>query len=470
MSALIAVLSGGLLYSLSTNLGSLWPLAWIAPAPVLWYALGPARPLHVGLVAFTAFLAGEIGLVPVYSGIVPVPALVTAISVPAAAFAAVVLLSRRVAPALPPWAGVLVFPALWTAWEYLFALVSPNGTLLSIAYSQAPFLALIQVASVAGIAAITFLVSLFPSGLALALRTRPVRLGYVVIPVCAIAASLSFGIASLLGSRTGAPIRVGLAARDDNRAGFGTRDRAAAAAGAGTYAQAVESLAQGGAGLVVLPEACITLRPEWAWDVRTFLAETARMSRTQIVVGFDEYLQDGTHRNPADVISSAGAYIGQYVKQRHLPGQDYQAGTSILTLPGGMGVSICKDLDFPSIGRRYSRAGVGVLLVPAWDFGKDAQLHARMAWLRGVEGGFAVVRCAEQGLLSVTDSKGAAIAVAESRKGPEVLLAASVRPGSGKTIYARTGDVFPVLCVLLSAALAAFGWRRVTKRLEASSV
>jgi apolipoprotein N-acyltransferase len=97
-------------------------------------------------------------------------------------------------------------------------------------------------------------------------------------------------------------------------------------------------------------------------------------------------------------------------------------------------------------------------------------LHARMAWLRGVEGGFAVVRCAEQGLLSVTDSKGAAIAVAESRKGSQVLLAASVRPGSGKTIYARTGDVFPVLCVLLSAALAAFGRRRAAKRLESSSI
>jgi apolipoprotein N-acyltransferase len=83
-----------------------------------------------------------------------------------------------------------------------------------------------------------------------------------------------------------------------------------------------------------------------------------------------------------------------------------------------------------------------------------------MAWLRGVEGGFSVARCAEEGLLSVTDSKGGVVAVSESRKGSEVLLAASVRPGPGNTIYAQTGDIFAVVCVLLSAAMIGFGERR----------
>jgi apolipoprotein N-acyltransferase len=129
-------------------------------------------------------------------------------------------------------------------------------------------------------------------------------------------------------------------------------------------------------------------------------------------------------------------------------------------LPEGVGVSICKDLDFPSLGRRYSQAGTGLLLVPAWDFGKDARLHAQMAWLRGVEGGFAVARCAEKGLLSVTDSKGGVVAVSEIRSGSEVLLAASVQPGPGNTIYARTGDIFAVACVLLSAAIAGVAWLR----------
>ncbi len=463
MSALSTIVVSALFYYFSTNLGTLWPLAWIAPAPVLWYALGPAPSARVVLAAFAAFLAGEINLVPVYSGVVPVTALITTLAIPAAAFAGIVLLTGRLGSALPPAAGVLLFPALWTAWEYLFSLVSPNGTLLSIAYSQVSFLALIQVASVAGMAAITFLVSLLPAGLALALRAKPLRLSYILVPAFTLMLSLGFGIASLLHTDNAPTVRVGLGARDSNRLGFGTKDRSVAVYAAGAYAQAVESIAQGGAEVVLLPEACVTLRPEWEADVRAFFAGVARRARVLLVIGFDEYMADGTHRNVADVISRSGELIGQYVKHRHLPGQDYQVGKDVLTLPGRIGVSICKDLDFPSLGRLYARARTGLLLVPAWDFGRDARLHAQMAWLRGVEGGFSVARCAEEGLLSVTDSKGAAVAVVESAIGSEAQLVASVQPGPGNTIYARTGDIFAVACVLASAALVAFGEFRHTR-------
>ncbi len=455
--AIAAIVVSGLLYYLSTNLGTFWPLAWIAPVPVLWYALGQAPGARVVLVAFAAFLAGEINLVPVYSNVVPIAALLVALAVPAAAFAAVVFLTSRLGPVLPPAAGVLLFPALWTAWEYLSSLISPNGTFLSVAYSQVPFPALIQIAGVAGMAAITFLVSLLPSGLAFALKLKPLRPSYILVPAFVLIAVLGFGIASLLRVDNTPEVRVGLIAKDSNRHGYGTTDRSVAMAAAGVYAQAVESLVQHGAELVLLPEACVTLRPEWAADVRALFAGVARRTHVLLVIGFDEYLADGTHRNVADAISQSGDFLGRYIKQRHLPGQDYLAGKDILNVPGGFGVSICKDLDFPSIGRRYSLARTGLMLVPAWDFRKDARLHAQMAWLRGVEGGYSVVRCAEEGLLSVTNSKGIPTAISESSSGIDGLLAASVRLGPGNTIYARTGDIFAAACVLASAAMIGIG-------------
>ena len=464
MMGLAAAAVSGLLYYLSTNLGTYWPLAWIAPAPALWYALGPAPGVRVLPVAFAAFLAGEISLIPVYSTVVPVAALVVALAVPAAAFAAAVLVAGRLGRFLPPATGVLLFPALWTAWEYVFSLVSPNGTFLSVAYSQVPFPALIQIAGVAGMAAITFLVSLVPSGLALALKMRPFRPSYILFPAFVLIAALGFGIASLLRVDNTPEARVGLIARNSNRRGYGTNERRVAVDVAAAYARAVDSMAPQGAEVVLLPEACVTLRPEWATDVRALFAGVASRNHVQMVIGFDEYLADGTHRNVAEVISQSGTYAGRYVKQRHLPGQDYQAGKEILVLPGGAGVSICKDLDFPSLGRRYSIAGTGLMMVPAWDFGKDARLHAQMAWLRGVEGGYSVVRCAEEGLLSVTDSKGIPVAITESRGESEVLLAASVRLGPGNTIYARTGEIFAIACVLASAAMAGFAVLRRRRR------
>ena len=67
-------------------------------------------------------------------------------------------------------------------------------------------------------------------------------------------------------------------------------------------------------------------------------------------------------------------------------------------------------------------------------------------------------------MLSVTDSKGIPVAITESRGESEVLLAASVRLGPGNTIYARTGDIFAIACVLASAAMAGFAVLRRRRR------
>jgi len=48
--------------------------------------------------------------------------------------------------------------------------------------------------------------------------------------------------------------------------------------------------------------------------------------------------------------------------------------------------------------------------VPADDFGLDAWMHARMAVMRSVEGGFAMVRAANEGLVTINDAQGRLIA------------------------------------------------------------
>jgi apolipoprotein N-acyltransferase len=62
--------------------------------------------------------------------------------------------------------------------------------------------------------------------------------------------------------------------------------------------------------------------------------------------------------------------------------------------------------------------------------------------MRGVEGGYAIVRVAQQGLLTVSDHHGRIRAEAASSAGPDVLLVADVRVGPGSTIYGRAGNWF----------------------------
>ncbi len=61
-----------------------------------------------------------------------------------------------------------------------------------------------------------------------------------------------------------------------------------------------------------------------------------------------------------------------YVKHHLLlpPESRYRPGTALTLVPLGFvtaGLAICKDLDFPRLGREYANRGAALLLVPAWD-------------------------------------------------------------------------------------------------------
>jgi apolipoprotein N-acyltransferase len=93
------------------------------------------------------------------------------------------------------------------------------------------------------------------------------------------------------------------------------------------------------------------------------------------------------------------------------------------------------------------------MLVPAWDFHADGWLHARMAVMRGVEGGYAVVRAASNGVLTVSDARGRVLATRPNGGTTYASVIADVPMGTGSTPYLRTGDAFAWLAALLGIAL-----------------
>jgi apolipoprotein N-acyltransferase len=259
-------------------------------------------------------------------------------------------------------------------------------------------------------------------------------------------------------------VRVGLVASDaDLGRHFAAHDREVALQVVEAYAARAATLAKDGAQVVVLPEKFVGLTPEYADTAHAILATVAREHGVTIVAGFN-LLDPTERRNVAIAFSPAGDEALVYDKEHLVPGLEarYRRGGTIGLLPGTApitGVAICKDLDFLPLGRAYSRAGAGLLLVPAWDFIKDAWLHSRMAVLRGVEGGFAVARCADEGRLTVSDARGRILGERSTREAPEVFLAASVPTGAGRTIYSRTGDWFAWLCGTIVAACSVAAMR-----------
>jgi apolipoprotein N-acyltransferase len=120
---------------------------------------------------------------------------------------------------------------------------------------------------------------------------------------------------------------------------------------------------------------------------------------------------------------------------------------------GRWGVQICKDMDFPQLSREYAGDGANLLLVPAWDFGQDGWLHARMAVLRCVENGFALARAARYGLLTLSDNRGRIVAEAASVPNQFVAISGKLDVAREKTFYMKTGDWFAWLCVATFVAL-----------------
>jgi apolipoprotein N-acyltransferase len=113
------------------------------------------------------------------------------------------------------------------------------------------------------------------------------------------------------------------------------------------------------------------------------------------------------------------------------------------------GVQVCKDMDFTPLSAEYGREGVGLMLVPGWDFTADWVFHGHMAIMRGVESGFSAVRTAKRGSLYVNDDRGRALAETRSAPGHFSTLLATVPAGHDATVYDRLGDWAAHLALLI---------------------
>ena len=459
LGRIVAALISGALLAQAYSLNPLWPLAWIAPIPVLIAAIGASR---VGAFAYGAF-AGAVSMALMINyflelgGVVPalVITLTKALIWGGAAYAV-----RGAARSLPKWAAVFVFPALIASIETLTAAFSPHGTAGALAYSQMDFVPVIQIASLGGAPAITFVVTLFASAAAFLLAKRAIVAA--LAPALMIAGALSYGVFRIPvvepETPSGAPrsINATLIAGDQFE-GVPEDWRNVWNA----YTPQIERAADNGRRIIVLPEKIAHLEPGDRAAAIEQLAEIARRRDVLIVAGADDEADDGRF-NRAFIFSRET--WASYDKRHMIPGFEshFALGTGPLIFEHEdvtYGVAICKDMDFADLGRFY--AGVDIMLVPAWDFDQDAWLHSRMGMLRGVESGYAIARSARNGVLTVSDGYGRV--TAEAPSGPQTAYNVVVpTTGPGPTFYARIGDVFGWFTLALGIVL--IGWTMWVRR------
>jgi apolipoprotein N-acyltransferase len=363
-----------------------------------------------------------------------------------------------------PVAAALAVPAVWTAGEYLISISQPHGAWLSLGYTQAEVLPVLQIAAATGVWGVTFLVTGVAAAVAAIAapgsRRGRIRVASSVLAVLVVAGAYSS--IRLLATPQGPTIRVAVLGgpldaelRPDTPQGRAQID---------VYLRHIGEQADLGAQVLVLPEKVFDT-DDRTWPLLAGpMARIAAARHVDVIVGATAR-HDGVATNVAVAFPANGAAPVTYTKHHLIPGleEELAAGDGPpVRVPGdvALGLIICKDLDFPGLVRDNRAAGAAVLLAPAWDMGDDGWLHGRMAVVRGVENGMSVARAGRNGRPTISDPTGHIRAATDGVRSPDTAIIADLPTGTGPTLYAGVGDVFAWLCLAAVAILVLSTLRR----------
>lgn len=441
---LIAVLLTALLHFFGTGLEPLPLLTWFIPLPMLLVA-PRMRAWTAGTAATVAWTAGGMNMWTYQRDLLemPIPLSAASILVPALVAAAATLVFRLLVLRGRPVLAALAAPGLWVGAEYLVSITTPNGAFWSLAYTQTDVLPVAQLAALTGNWGITFLLICVPCALA----TVPGRRSLLspAIALTLVVSSLGYGLARLSVDPGTARRTVALLAAGQ-QGDWAPVDTDRGRAKLKETLNRLRALPAGTEAAVLAEGAFITKEADLS-AITTPLQALAKERGMAIVAGV---IITDTNRNTAVYFPPNGGAPQTYQKQHLIPGiEPYEPGHGILTV-AEVGVTICKDLDFPALARSYRRSGATLILAPAWDVDADGWLHSRMAVMRGIENGFTLARSGANGLLTLTDPYGRTAAEATTSNHTLTVLTATVTTEGVNTVATQWGDWFAWLCLAVA--------------------
>jgi apolipoprotein N-acyltransferase len=484
--ALIYSALAGLLLACAFPRPDFYPLAWGALIPL--FVVMEKRPFASGFTAGCAFFGAVLYwlniVMTTYGGLLPLFSFLAYLFLVvylALYFGAATWLSCRLKATfgLPVLATM---PFVWVALEYLRGVLLTGFPWALLGYSQQNFSAAIQSADVSGVYGISFLlvaVNCAAAWLIVEPQRRLSRFGAVIVVVMT-ATHVGYGFwrgAQSLEERD-SELRVALiqgnidqAQKWDPENRQATIDR---------YERLSLQALREPVDLLVWPEAATPF----------FLQDDTPLSRRvlslperfggSLLVGSPAYAVAGDNRyqyfNSAYLVpgSSAGepartdkvhlVPFGEYVPLGRLLSfidklvvgvGDFSPGkVTPLALDGtSLGVLICYEVIFPELAREYVRRGSGLLVNltnDAW-FGRSSApyQHLAMARFRAIENRVWLVRAANTGISAFVSPSGRVVEASPIFTALPVTGTAGI--GAEPTFYARFGDLFAYVCVLIAA-------------------
>ncbi len=370
-------------------------------------------------------------------------------------------------------APLLVYPLMWVATEWLYPQLFP----WKLAYSQSPWLSLIQVSEWTGACGISFVMVWTAALFCHSLRPGARQRRWIADAGCwagSAAVILGFGywrIANLAGrAPDGPPVNVALI----------QPGKLPLLQNCLNLTRALTAAVD----VVCWPESALPGLYPVDHDRLTKPALGTRYPPPPFSVGLDDTFllagagtqqppaKDGNCHVSALLIDPQDHIVGRYHKQsllpfgEYVPGEQwipalhrllpaaprYVPGTDAAPLQVGSlfraGLLICYEDLMPHLARRTVRQGADVLINLTNDlwFGHSPALtlHKRFAVFRAVECKRTLLRCTTTGATTIIGPTGAVLADAPLNQ-PATLIA-TITPLAVTTFYTRWGDVFAWMC------------------------
>jgi len=440
-------------------------LGWVAAVPWLMWIRGSRgwRPWVVffGALQLAVFLSVlKIVTEPLpwfFAGMFSVPMAISSF----VGFGGFEALRRRLCDA---W-GVVLFPAIAVLLEYLGATGSDMGSWGAAAYTQLDNLPLMQVTALVGLGGVTALLSASSALIAVMIAdgaSRWARWGAGLLAVVVLAHA--WGSFRMYQPIPGPRVRVATVVTDVMvEPGQLPADAELARAEGALFRRSAEAAAAG-ARLVVWNEGATAVASE---REASFLARAEALAiehGIDLVVAYVVPIDGAVRFENVYAWVTPQGIVERYLKHHPVPSEGSVRGTAPLVAhdrPYGTAAgAICYDYDFPAMGKAHAALGAGVVAVPSSDWRGIDPYHTQMAAVRGIEGGFSVVRSVRAATSGAFDAYGVARGLARDLDGQH-LMWAEVPSQRVPTLYSRIGDLLVALAALLVAAgvARAVPWR-----------
>ena len=390
-----------------------------------------------------------------------------------AAFLAALFCDRAFFTRLPRWAATLVYPAVYLAVDYLFAL-TPLGTGMSVAATQFGFPAVSQIASLVGMGGIGFLIDWLASVVNTPWDNRadlPSVRRLAIVAGSVTLALLAFGSARYALTRPSSPtVRVGSVTIAHPRDYWAWIDKSTPRDLIAGYSAELSGLeeqlmaqseraAAAGARIIFWSEANLVITED---NEQAFMKRAADFARSHgvyfapamVVLRYGQTISD----NKIVMFAPDGTRAFTYVKTISWYPTGSDGILKIVDTPyGRIGSAICFDMDFPAFIHRLGAMRADIVLVPAFDRERIRPFHTEVGLMRGLENGFSVVRQTNDGTSMAIDGSGRVLARQEFFETSDRLMLADVPTRRVPALYPLIGESFSYAGMVLALALILWG-------------